>query len=308
MKKILNILLLIVLIFIIAALPALFSYGRKSNIQYYSNSDDPDFMGSKLYKLHFHPDSLWRKPLLYYNQVKSGSVFDYKEGKTKRSWLIQAPRYFKVSFFYLALSGILSLTIGLLSSLQMAQKRRNPVFYEFLSFMTVFPDFILIFLIQFIFFYINKAAGGNLIRLYTPSASDRAVLLPLAVMSIYPVLYILRTTGNALKNVNSEPYITFARSKGISEIKIRFFHIGPAAVESIRGDLHKILVILFSNLFITELMFNNKGITSFLFNNINQYACTVNTVILMLVLYILLYMILYAVLFISGIILRREII
>lgn len=298
--------MVIILVFIIALLPSLFSYGRKSNIQYYSNSDDPDFLGKKLYRLHFNPENLWRKPLLYARQLKAGTLFDYKEGKTSRSWLVQAPRYFKVSFFYLAAAGIISLLTGLSASLSMADKRRNPVFYEFLSFMTVFPDFILIFLIQFIFFFINKALGGNLIRLYTSSAGNRAVLLPVLIMSIYPVLYILRTTGSEMKYVNKEPFITFARSKGITDSALRIFHIGPAAVESIKRELHKILAILFSNLFIAELMFNNKGITSFLFNNISQYACTVNTMFLMLLLYISLYLILYAVLFLTGLILRRE--
>jgi len=298
-------LLIFFMALIISALPSLFSYGRPSIIQYYSNSEDPDFMGKKICKLHFHPDNLWRKPLLYFKQIKEGSIFDYKEGKTSRDWLKQAPRYFKVSLFYLSAAGIISLIAGIAVSLQMAEKKRNPFSYEFLSFMTIFPDFILIFVIQFIFFYINKAAGGNLIRLYTPSAENRAVLLPIIVMSAYPLLYITRTIGGQLKDVNRQDYIIFAHAKGLSRLKIRFFHIGPAAVQFIRGDLHKILAILFSNLFITELMFNNKGITAFLFNNISQYSCTVNTVILILLLYLAVYLCLYSVLFLLGVIFRR---
>ncbi len=299
------ILLIFALVLLIAALPSLFSYGRPSVIQYYSNSGDPDFIGKKLYKIHFHPDNIWKKPLLYMRQIKEGTVFDYREGKTRRNWLNQAPRYFKVSLSYLCLSGVISLLIGIPASLLTAEKKRNSAFYEFLSFMTVLPDFILIFLIQFLFFYINKAAGGNLVRIYTSSASDRAVFLPLLILSCYPVLYILRTTGSWLKDVNNQQYITFARSKGLSARQIRFFHVGPAAIHYIKGDLHKILAILFSNLFITELMFNNKGITSFLFNNISQYSCTVNTILMLLLLYLAVYICLFAVLQLIGIIFRR---
>ena len=305
-RIIVSVLLGIFMILIISTLPSLFSYGRPSVIQWYSNSDEPDFIGKKLYKLHFNPDNLWRKPFLYFRQIQKNKIFTYIEGKTPRNYLEQAPRYFGVSFFYLSISGTISLILGLFISLQNSNKRRNPAFYEFMSFMTVFPDFILIFIIQFLFFFINRAAGGMFIRLYTVSASDRAVVLPLAAMCTYPTLYIIRTIGNHLKEVNNEPYILFARAKGLSEVKIRFFHIGPAALRFISGDLHKILAILFANLFITELMFNNKGITSFLFYNIHQYTATVNTIVLMLLLYLAVLICLLTCLFLLGMILRRS--
>jgi len=300
------ILLTVMLILIIATLPSLFSYGRPSIIQYYSNSEDPDFLGSKLFKLHFNPDNLWRKPLLYLRQIKEGKIFSYIDGKTPRNYLEQAPRYFKISLLYLAISGVVSLLLGLIISLQNADKKRNPAIYEFLSFMTIFPDFILIFIIQFLFFYLNKAAGEPLIRLYTLSSSDRAILLPLIVMSIYPTLYIIRTIGSQLKDINNESFIIFAHAKGLSDIKVRYFHVGPAAVRFIKGDLHKILAILFSNLFITEVMFNSKGISSYLFYNIHQYSATVNTIILILILYVIVFICLSLTLELIGRIMRRS--
>lgn len=116
----------ILLILIISALPSLFSYGRPSNIQYYSNSDDPDFVGKKLYKLHFSPDNLWRKPLLYFRQLESGEIFSYKEGKTTRNYVKQASRYFKVSLFYISFSAAISLIAGTFISIMMSDKKRNP--------------------------------------------------------------------------------------------------------------------------------------------------------------------------------------
>lgn len=301
-----TILLAVLLILLVSSLPSLFSYGRPSINQLYSNSEDPDFKGRLLYKIHFHPDKLWKKPLLYLKQVKNGKIFTYSEGKTVRNYLKQAPRYFKVSFMYICAAGILSLIIGTFFSLYMSDKKRNPVFYEFLSFMTIFPDFILIFFIQFLFFFINKAAGGIIVRTYTPSASDRAVLLPLFVMALYPSLYIVRSIGNQLKDINNEPYISLAHAKGLSAGFIKYFHIGPAAIKFLKGDIHKLLAILFSNLFITELMFNNKGLTSFLFNNIHQYSATVNTITMILLMYLLVYICLQAFLHIAGRILGRE--
>ena len=301
-----NMLLFILLIFFVSTLPFLFSYGRPSNTQYYSNIDDPDFIQKKLYRLHFHPENLWRKPLLYLRQIKSGRVFTYEEGKTVRNYLTQASRYFKVSFFYVCISGLISLTAGLAISLNMSDRKRNPVFYEFLSFMTVFPDFILIMVIQFLFFYINKISGTQFIRLYTFSASDRAIFLPLVLLSIYPCLYIVRAIGNQLKDLNNETFISMAHAKGLSRRYIKYFHLGPAAVHFIRGDIHKLLSILLANLFITELMFNNKGLTSFLFNNISQYNATVNSVVLILLLYLAVYLCLQLFLAVTGLVLRRS--
>ncbi len=301
-----TIILFIILILLIAVLPSLFSYGRASNEQYYSNIDDPDFIEKKHYKLHFHAENIWRKPLFYFKQLKSGGVFTYEEGKTVRSFLEEAPRYFSVSFFYASLAGMISLTAGILLSLRMSDKRNNPIYYEFLSFMTVFPDFILILIIQFIFFNINRITGLTVLRLYTPSASDRAVFLPLLVLSIYPCLYIIRTIGTQLKDLNTETFINMAHAKGLSQRAVRYFHLGPAAVSFIKGDIHKLLAIIFSNLFITELMFNNKGLTSFLFNNIQEYDATVNTIILILILYLIIHLVLQALLFIIGIVFRRS--
>ncbi len=299
-------LLLIVLVLFIATLPFLFSYGRPSNVQYYSNIDEPDFKAKHLYKLHFHSENIWRKPLSYFRQIKSGEVFKYEEGKTARYYFKQAPRYFGVSLLYICAAGILSLTAGIAVSLRMADKKSNPVFYEFLSFMTVFPDFIFILFIQLLFFYINKLLGNTVIRLYTSSASDRAVILPLIVLSIYPSLYIIRMIGGQLKDLNNQTFISMAHAKGLTKRRIRYFHLGPAAVQFIRGDIHKLLALMFSNLFITELMFNNKGLTSFLFNNIKHYNATVNTIILMMLLYLAVYIIIQLYLFLLGLILRRS--
>ena len=295
-----------VLILLAASLPSLLTLGRPSNIQYYSNVEDPDFKGSKLYKLHFHPENLWRKPVLYFRQLAAGKVFKFTEGKTVRSYLVEAPRYLRVSLLYISTAGILSLLAGTFVSLRMADKKNNPAFYEFLSFMSVFPDFILILLIQFAAFYLHKLSGFNPVRYYTASSSDRAVLLPVLVMTIYPTLHIIRTIGGQLREVNSESYIRYAHAKGLSPGFIRYFHIGPAAVRFLKGDINKVLTILFANLFITELLFNNKGITAFLFYNISEYAATVNTIILMMLLYLAVYLLLNLVLTLMGIILRRS--
>ena len=303
LKTIVSVLLLVM---VIASFPSLLSLGRPSNIQYYSEVNDPDFKGNLLYKLHFHPEKLWRKPFLYFRQLKAGEIFIYKEGKTTRNFLEEIPRYFSLSFRYLLAAGIISIAAGLSISVYMADRKRNPVLYEALSFITVVPDFILIILIQFLFLYINKMLGVNLVRLHTLSSSSRALLLPLSIMSIYPVLYIVRTLSGQIKDIHGQTFILYARAKGLSNMHIRLFHLGPAALHLIKGDLHKILAILFTNLFISERMFNNSGITSFLFNNISEYNCTVNTIIAMLLMYLLLYAALNLLLFIGNLILRRS--
>ena len=78
------VLVVVVLTFMIAVLPSLLSFGRPSNNARYANYDDPDFKGTKLYRLHFHPERIWRKPLVYLRQIKDGKIFHYMEGKTPR--------------------------------------------------------------------------------------------------------------------------------------------------------------------------------------------------------------------------------
>lgn len=150
---------ILLLTLLIATLPSLFSFGRPSNVSYYSNYDQPTFKGDKLYKLHFHPDNLWRKPILYFRQLKDGEIFNYKEGKTSRNYLRQAPRHFKLSLSYLSLASIVSLLGGLYISLKGAEKKRTLFAYEFLSFMTIVPDFILILILQFLFYQLNRLLG-----------------------------------------------------------------------------------------------------------------------------------------------------
>jgi len=303
---ILRILLIFVLVLITATLPTLISLGRPSIQQYYSDVDDPDFMADRLYKLHIHLENLWRKPFLYFRSIKGGMIFKYMDGKTSWNYLTQAPRYFLHSLFLLIPAAMISLFSGLYLSLKQADRRKNSSFYHWLSFITIIPDFILIFLLQFLFYYINQAAGTILVKTNTLHASNRALLLPLMIMCSYPTLYIVRTLGDQLKEINRQPYILFARSRGISSRKIKLFHIGPAALHYVQSDIHKMITLLFTNLFITEWMFNNQGITSFLFNNISQYAATVNSIILMLFMYFILYILLKGILVLCGWILRRD--
>lgn len=305
-RILLSLLGILVLILLLSSLPSILSYGRPSIIQWYSNAEDPDFMGSRLYKLHVNPDNLWRKPFLYFRLIASGEVFDYNEGRTHRDYMVQAPRYASVSLYFVTISAVTSLVLGLFICLKNVFIKRNSLGYEFLSIMTIFPDFILIFVIQFLFSFLNKALGSTIVKTHSLHGGNRALLLPLIVMCCYPTLYIVRSLGSQLKDQAREPHIAFCRAKGLSERQIRFFHIGPAAVHLVKADLHKILGIIFANLFITEMMFNNKGITAFLFNNINEYNATVNTLILMVIIYGVVYILLQGLLSLLGFFLRRE--
>lgn len=296
---------IIILTLLIASLPSLFSYGRPSIRMYYMLYDVPGFKGSELYRLHFHPENLFRKPLAYVRKIVGGSFFQYYEGKTPRNFLDVAPRHFLISLYYLFPSGIISLISGLFISIRGADRKSPPWAYGILSFTAVIPDFILILILQYLFFLINSLAGGEFVRVSSLSMDHRALFLPLLVMSCYPTLYLARTLGSRLKIMATEPFILYARAKGLSRNQIRVHHLGPAAVKLVRGDLNKLLSLLFMNLFITELMFNIKGLTAFLFSNIRQYTFTVNTLFLVLSLYVALFCLLYILLSVAARIMER---
>jgi len=295
----------IILTLAIAVLPSLFSFGRPSLRMYFVHYDTPEFKGSELYRLHFHPENFFRKPLAYFRKMGNGTFFDYYEGKTPRNFLDNAPRHLLISLHYLLPSGIISLFWGVLLSIRGADRKSPPWTFGILSFTAVVPDFILILVLQYLFFLINSMAGGELVRVSSLSMDHRALILPLFVMSCYPTLYLARTLGSRLKIMASEPYILYARAKGLSRNHIRVHHLGPAAVKLVRGDLNKLLSLLFMNLFITERMFNIKGLTAFLFSNIRQYAFTVNTLFLVLTLYVALFCLLYVLLSAASRIMER---
>ncbi|MEO3945263.1 ABC transporter permease [Gorillibacterium sp. CAU 1737] len=114
------------------------------------------------------------------------------------------------------------------------------------------PDFLAILLIEW--FVIN----------YTPirffgHVGLAGYLLPVLLVSIFPILYIARVTHAALGANDGKMYITVARAKGLSEGHIFRRHIFRNAMTAIASHLSPLFVYLLSNLLMVEYMMNYPG-------------------------------------------------
>ena len=75
----------------------------------------------------------------------------------------------------------------------------------------------------------------------------------------------MRIAVSERTKIASQPYIRFARARGIGERPILLRHILPGIVSAFRSELLKALSIILGNLFIVEPLFNIPGITRFMF-------------------------------------------
>jgi peptide/nickel transport system permease protein len=92
-----------------------------------------------------------------------------------------------------------------------------------------------------------------------------AYLLPLLTMVSVSLLFVIQSTSIHYEYLRGRPFVSFARSLGFSEQKIKFLHILSGILHYLRSDIPKLTAILFGSLFITERIFSNPGITRLIF-------------------------------------------
>lgn len=149
----------------------------------------------------------------------------------------------------------------------------------------------MIIFLQLVVVYIYEEYGVAVSRVATKSSEEPAVLLPLIVMILIPLIYLIRNLSERTFDVMGEDYILNAKAKGIRRLPIIFNHVIRNVLPFLKADLHKILAIMMSNLFIVEYLFNINGLSAFIFNNYSyQFNLTVNTLIALMVVYMLLYL------------------
>ncbi|OAT37520.1 ABC transporter permease [Proteus myxofaciens] len=90
------------------------------------------------------------------------------------------------------------------------------------------------------------------------------LILPVSLLAYFALASITRLTRSACLNEMDKEYVTLARAKGVSEIRILFFHILP----NIRGVLLTIIALAYTNMLegavLTETVFSWPGIGRYL--------------------------------------------
>ena len=220
--------------------------------------------------LSFSVDTAARQIVRFFSSVFDGSILGYTAGKTRRDLGAVLPRFFLNSFLFVTPACMLSVTIAVFSSKRRVRAssgywRQLPLVFGIL------PSFIVAVVLQFLAVQIYQRTGIRITRIAHLSFAQPALFLPIVTMTLVMSLYLSRTAGAAVARIRAEDYITFARSRGISERLIFYRHIVPGVLSEMRFGLHGMLGILFADLFILERVFKIPGLTQLIFANAISY-------------------------------------
>ncbi|GKU83441.1 hypothetical protein NCCP28_28370 [Niallia sp. NCCP-28] len=225
------------------------------------------------------------KPSMFLSVMKeffiglfSGDSFYYAQGDRTRFILSDMGNAFLESFLYLFAAGLVVLILAFILGIWLwrgSERFLNKV----IGFLGILPDFVLILLMQLLVTFIYQSTGIKTVKVASFSSDDPAVLLPLLSLIIIPLLYVIKTLNEETKDVLTQDYILTGVAKGLNRKQIYLYHVTTNVTPFFKADLHKILSIMISNLFIVEYLFNIRGMTSMLFLTQTTFGYQYNLVI-----------------------------
>ncbi|WP_330948981.1 ABC transporter permease subunit [Virgibacillus sp. MG-45] len=226
----------------------------------------------------------------YISGIGTGDTFIYQEGIDRSpNYLQTVGRHFSLSFVYLLVAGLTAVIIGMIVASWYSRSKKEWS-KDIIGFLGLIPDFIFILFLQLGVVWVYQSTGFHIARVASRGADEHALLLPLITLIIVPTIYLIRTLSEATAYVLTEDYILTAKAKGFSVFYIFMQHAVRNILPYLKADLHKVIAIMMSNLFIVEYLFNISGLTSLLFTKDGyQYNLTVNTLLTMVIMYVLLY-------------------
>jgi peptide/nickel transport system permease protein len=216
------------------------------------------------------------RSLIYYVRGRPFNFFDFM------------PVYFMTSLFYVALTSLIGVVLGFMVGI-LSYRHRVSKSQDILTFIQSIPDFFMILLLQLAIIKFNELTGIRLAKI--GMVTSMPILLPLIAMSIYPVLFISKQISTATYTVACQDYILFAQSKGLTRFNIFKCHVIPALIHQLKADSTKMILMILSNLLITEQLFRINGLTRMMFiNGIEgkyQFQLVVNSLLLLSLLYLI---------------------
>lgn len=136
--------------------------------------------------------------------------------------------------------------------------------FLFISTPTFFSG-IVIAILTFLFYPFTAFSGDF------QSIEDLLYMLPPAfVLALYPMAILARILKQEMERIDNSAFITFARSQGLPELKIRFKYILKNALIPFLAAFSNQLPMLFTGAFIVEIIFSLPGIGSLLVKSILQ--------------------------------------
>jgi peptide/nickel transport system permease protein len=129
----------------------------------------------------------------------------------------------------------------------------------FLTLLESIPDLFIVISLQLGIIYVYKKTGWlitNISALY----DNPIYLLPILTLSILPTIQLFKISLLLMKEEQDKPYITVARSMGLSRFYITLKHVFRNILTSLFQYSKTIFVFMLSNLFVVEYVFNLNGL------------------------------------------------
>ncbi|MGR3763226.1 ABC transporter permease subunit [Rossellomorea sp. NS-SX7] len=171
------------------------------------------------------------------------------------------------SYSFLLLAGSLLIAVATASSASVlvsccsSSIRRYVV--KLAQVMEALPDVFFIFSIQLALVWIYKQTGWEIAAAYS-TPQHRLFFLPLFTLSIVPAIYLFRLQTLLIDEEKEKEYVLFAKSKGLSNGYISLHHLFRNTVMEAIAHVPALILLVFTNLIVLELLFHSEGVMSFI--------------------------------------------
>ncbi|MGG1441810.1 ABC transporter permease subunit [Brevibacillus laterosporus] len=217
------------------------------------------------------------------HDVSQGTLGQYTSGANIRNISEDIFPFAKQSFILLLSSLLVSIIVSILFGLFLHRWRIITWIKKVLDFISIIPDFILILFFLFLTVTIYKTTGVRLLTISPLSKDFSRIWFPILVLSIGPMLYLVKLVDLKYKQVGGEDYVRTAVAKGLGGFHVQLHHMYKNIKPFFIADLKKAISISVTNLFIVEYLLNVSGITRFIFGTYQFNIVVIGLCILLLI-------------------------
>ncbi|QDX95752.1 ABC transporter permease subunit [Brevibacillus laterosporus] len=217
------------------------------------------------------------------HDVSKGTLGKYASGENIRNISDDIFPFAKQSFILLLSSLLVAIVVSVLFGLFLHRWRVITWIKKIFDFFSIIPDFILILFFLFTSVTLYKATGIRLITISPLSKDLSKIWFPVFVLSIGPMLYLVKLVDLKYKQVGGEDYVRTAVAKGLGGLHVQLHHMYKNIKPFFVADLKKAISISVANLFIVEYLLNVSGITRFIFGSYQFNVVVIGLCILLLI-------------------------
>lgn len=241
---------------------------------------------SLFHKIELHPVRYFQEVIQLIRNVLSPLSLTYGD-KVQRPIFPDILMPFKHSLIILLGGFVLAVgvCIVLAAGLSFMNNKTQERILLLLSLFEAIPDIIYIISIQLFIVFISNLLHVHAV-MFVALGTHQIYLLPILVLSIVPVIYLLRIELMQIADEERKDYVEFAKGKGLGSVRILLLHILRNTIESLYINSKQILLLMLSSLFMVEYFFNIDGIMMFIYENLYPVPLTIGLALLLTVFFL----------------------